>query len=69
MQIPGFELDWTPEGDVAVLSIVGRVAMDHCAVDVTDLPQARTGDEVVVPVRRLAVPPDVPRVMISDEEE
>ncbi len=25
MDIPGFELDWTPERDVAILRIVGRV--------------------------------------------
>ena len=48
--------------------VVGRVAMDHCAADVTDLPQVRTGDEVTLPVRRIVVPPDVPRVMIADEE-
>ncbi|MFW5866544.1 MAG: alanine racemase [Armatimonadota bacterium] len=42
--------------------IVGRIAMDHCTVDVTDLPEVELGDDVVLPVRRTAVSPDVPRV-------
>lgn len=42
--------------------IIGRIAMDHCTVDVTDLPEVELGDDVVLPVRRTAVSPDVPRV-------
>ena len=41
--------------------IIGRIAMDHCTVDVTDLPEVALGDDVVLPVRRTAVSPDVPR--------
>ncbi len=48
--------------------IIGRIAMDHCSVDVTDLPEAELGDDVVLPVRRTAVNPDVPRVYTSSEE-
>jgi alanine racemase len=48
--------------------IVGRVAMDHCAVDVTDLPEVLAGDEVVVPVRRVTVNPNIPRITVADEE-
>jgi len=53
----------------AVAPVVGRISMDHCAVDVTDLPDARPGDRVVMSVRRLAVPPDVPRIYGPLEEE
>jgi alanine racemase len=45
--------------------IIGRIAMDHCTVDVTDLPEAELGDDVTLPVRRTAVSPDVPRVYQS----
>ncbi len=42
--------------------IIGRIAMDHFTVDVTDLPQVELGDVVALPVRRTAVSPDIPRV-------
>jgi len=42
--------------------IVGRIAMDHCAVDVTDLPDVRVGDRVIVPVRRATTSPEIPRI-------
>lgn len=42
--------------------IIGRIAMDHCTVDVTDLPEVELGDDVTLPARRTAVSPDVPRV-------
>jgi alanine racemase len=42
--------------------------MDHCAVDVTDLPEVLAGDEVVVPVRRVTVNPNIPRITVADEE-
>ena len=48
--------------------IIGRVAMDHCTVDLTDLPQVSLGDEVVLPARRTAVSPDIPRVYRRREE-
>lgn len=46
--------------------IVGRIAMDHCTVDVTDLPDVALGDEVVLPVRRTAVSPDIPRLLLPE---
>jgi len=36
---------WTPWG---IAPIVGRVCMDMCMIDLTDLPQVREGDEVEV---------------------
>ncbi len=45
--------------------IIGRIAMDHCSVDVTDLPEVELNDDVVLPARRTAVSPDVPRVYQS----
>ncbi len=42
--------------------IIGRIAMDHCTVDVTDLPEVELGDDVTLPARRTAISPDVPRV-------
>jgi len=45
--------------------IIGRVAMDQCAIDVTDIEEAQVGSEVVVPVRRLSVSPQIPRVPTS----
>ncbi len=48
--------------------IIGRIAMDHCTIDLTDLPEVALGDEVVLPVRRTAVSPDIPRVYRRCEE-
>ncbi|MGD9497189.1 MAG: alanine racemase [Armatimonadota bacterium] len=42
--------------------IVGRIAMDHCTVDLTDLPKVGLGAQVILPARRTAVSPDIPRV-------
>lgn len=47
--------------------IIGRIAMDHCTVDVTDLPEVELGDDVVLPVRRVSVSPDIPRVYAERE--
>jgi len=49
--------------------IIGRIAMDHCTVDVSDLPEVELGDEVVLPARRAAVSPDIPRVYQPFEED
>ncbi|MGC9318010.1 MAG: alanine racemase [Armatimonadota bacterium] len=49
--------------------IIGRIAMDHCTVDVTDLPEVELGDEVLLPVRRTAVNPGVPRIYEPVEED
>ncbi len=48
--------------------IIGRIAMDHCTVDLTDLPEVALGDEVVLPARRVAVSPDIPRIYHRREE-
>ncbi len=49
--------------------IIGRIAMDHCSVDVTDLPEVAVGDRVVVPLRRVTTSPDLPRIYEPFEEE
>ena len=50
--------------------IIGRVSMDQCCLDVTDIPQADRGIEVVLPVRRVLTSPGIPRVYeaLSDDE-
>jgi alanine racemase len=48
--------------------IIGRIAMDHCTVDVTDLEDVAVGDDVVLSVRRTAVSRDLPRIHQSLEE-
>lgn len=46
--------------------LLGRVSMDQCCVDVTDVPGVEIGAEVTLPVRRLAVDGSVPRVYVRD---
>ncbi len=48
--------------------IIGRISMDHCAVDVTDLPDVRAGDVVVLPVRRVGTNQHIPRVYVEDAD-
>ncbi len=45
--------------------IIGRIAMDQCAVDVTDLPDIEVGQTVIVPTRRTVVSPEVPRIYVE----
>ena len=45
--------------------IIGRISMDQCAVDVTDLPDVQVGQTVVVPTRRTVISPDVPRIYVE----
>ena len=45
-----------------VAPIIGRIGMDQCAVDVTDLPEAGVGSVVTIPTRRTTVSPEVPRL-------
>ncbi len=45
--------------------IIGRVSMDQCTVDVTEVPQAQVGAVVTIPTRRTVISPDVPRVYIE----
>lgn len=44
--------------------VVGRVSMQMCSVDVTDLKDVKTGDEVVIPARRTSVSSSIIRVLI-----
>ena len=41
--------------------VVGRVAMQFCSVDVTDLGEVAVGDEVIVPARRVTSCARLPR--------
>ena len=45
--------------------LIGRVSMDQCCVDVTDVPGVEIGTEMTLPVRRLAVDSGVARVYVS----
>lgn len=45
--------------------LIGRVAMQTCAIDVTDAPAVAVGDEVVVPMRRLAARQGLARVYVD----
>jgi alanine racemase len=45
--------------------IVGRIAMQTCAIDVSQIEGAQIGDEVVVPMRRLAAGQNLPRVYVD----
>jgi len=49
------------------LPLIGRISMDQCCLDATDAPDLQVGDEVALPVRRLAVDSGVPRVYHKDE--
>lgn len=62
---------YAPQATLAARSVpvVGRVSMDQCCLDVTDVPEAAVGDPVVLPVRRVAVPSAIPRVAVSDRSE
>lgn len=42
--------------------LVGRISMDQCCLDVTELPEVNTGAEVVLPVRRVTCSPVIVRV-------
>lgn len=44
--------------------VLGRVAMQSCAVDLTAAPEAQVGDVAEVPARRVTVPPNVARVEV-----
>jgi len=45
--------------------IIGRIGMDQCAVDVTDLPAVEVGQTVVVPTCRMVISPEVPRLYVG----
>lgn len=45
--------------------VVGRIAMQTCMVDVTDIPGVQCGDEVLLTSRRTTTPRELPRVYID----
>lgn len=57
-----------PQGQIGAqpVPLIGRVSMDQCCLDVTDMPEAQIGDEAALPARRLAVDSGVPRVYVQD---
>ena len=44
--------------------VIGRVSMQICSVDVTDIPGVRVGDEVIVPASRTTASSRIPRVYV-----
>ncbi len=44
--------------------VIGRVSMQMTTIDVTDIPEARVGDEVIVPARRATTSSRIPRVYL-----
>ncbi len=47
-------------------SIIGRIAMQQCSIDITHLPDAQIGDAVTVSMRRLSAGAHLPRVYVDD---
>jgi alanine racemase len=45
--------------------VLGRVSMQLCVLDVTDIPGVAVGDEVTVPALRLATNPRLPRIYLD----
>ncbi|HEY3397256.1 MAG TPA: alanine racemase [Armatimonadota bacterium] len=45
--------------------LLGRIAMDWCCVDLTDLPETGPGDEVVLECRRTLLSPALPRLEVD----
>ena len=45
--------------------LIGRVAMQTCAIDITDAPAVAAGDEAIVPMRRLAAREGLKRVYVD----
>jgi len=44
--------------------LIGRVSMDQCSIDLTDMPSVDRGDEVILPVRRVNTSPAIPRIYV-----
>jgi alanine racemase len=44
--------------------VIGRVSMQMCSVDVTDIPGVQLGDEVIIPARRVTTSSRIPRVYL-----
>ena len=49
-------------------SVIGRVAMQTCLVDVTDIPGVTAGDLVSIPARRLMASARLPRIFVEHFE-
>jgi len=49
--------------------LVGRISLDQCNLDVTDVPAAQLGAEVIVPTRMTTTPADLPRVYVDAEDD
>lgn len=47
-------------------TIIGRIAMQQCSIDITHLPDAQTGDIATVWMRRLSAGAHLPRVYVED---
>jgi len=45
--------------------VIGRVSMQMCSVDVTDIPDVQIGDEVIIPARRTTTSSRIPRVYVA----
>ena len=45
--------------------VIGRVSMQMCSVDVTDIPGIEIGEEVIVPSRRVTTSSRIPRVYVE----
>jgi len=45
--------------------VIGRVSMQMCSIDVTDIPGAKVGDEVIIPARRTTTSSLIPRVYVE----
>jgi len=45
--------------------VIGRISMQMCSVDVTDIQGIELGDEVIVPARRVSTSPRIPRVYVE----
>ena len=42
--------------------IVGRISMQICTVDVTEIPNVQVGDVITIPARRIMASPRLPRI-------
>ena len=45
--------------------VIGRVSMQMCTVEVTDIPGVEVGDEVIIPARRTTTSSRIPRVYLG----
>ena len=45
--------------------LVGRISMQMCTADVTDVPEVQVGDEVTVPARFVTASPTIPRLPVD----